>query len=444
MKRKTKSKKQLDRERELERNKKKAEFEKQYKKEKKEWEESGLASWHQFDSLKTFLEKKLNEWESSQLKVPTGRYQDEERIVSNYQQKFIYYVGQLCPNVIEELREFLPYLERLMGEQKDKYIDIFDTHKMEFFDLETLLDSKINYSIIKDNFLKFRPDKYQNYRYDYQWGEYRLLLLFLYCMFVREESSDKCDEALREIVQLLQNNLVIESDCINLPEDLDESILQNYISNQSRKIIEEILSKDEYKFFREDAETKVTKFLQGISPTPETSVADFIKLQLELLKWAERHNLQKDWLLRYAYFFISQFSNNPNAKLDDIEIVFLDIRSLEGHPFEFQFNGWKAGDEDKEAYEKRVTEKFESELQRYFHIVSNHFDLDKITKITKPLSYDRVKWLVRWTVQGWSKEQILEEIDKEFQKQGVEKYYDIRTIEIAFRQFKEFDLPVKT
>jgi hypothetical protein len=163
-----------------------------------------------------------------------------------------------------------------------------------------------------------------------------------------------------------------------------------------------------------------------------------------LINWAERHNLQKDWLLRYAYFFISQFSNNPNVKLDDIEIVFLDIRSLEGHLFEFQFNGWNAGDEDKEDYEKRVRESFESELQRYFHIVSNHFDLDKVTKITKPLSYDRVKWLVRWTVQGWSKEQILEEIDKEFQKQGVEKYYDIRTIEIALRQFKEFDLPVKT
>lgn len=265
---------------------------------------------------------------------------------------------------------------------------------------------------------------------------------FLYLLFVQVESTEKGKEILQEINQMIQDDLVFERNNLNLPDNFDEAIIQNYIVNQSYKAIEEILLNDEQKYFREEAKRKLTKFLQDISPTPETSIADFIKLQIGLLKWAEQHNLQKDWLLRYAYFFLFQFSNNPNTKLKEIEIPFLNIRSLSAYPFEFTFNGWAAGDDEKEDYEKRITESFEAELQRYFHNINNQFDLDEKKHVTKPVYYDRVKWSVRWTVQGWSKEQILQEIDTESQEKGIEKYYDIRTIELAFQQFKKYDLPV--
>lgn len=443
MKRKIKSKKQLDRERKLKREEKKKEFERQYYVEKKAWMESGLDSWYEFDSLEIYSEQKLNEWDSQQLKIPTGKYQDTEKIISTFQQKFVEYTRKLCPQVIEEIREFVPFFDSLFGEQKDKYLDIFNTSNLEVFDLELLLDNSINHSIIKNNFLGFRPNKYQDWQYEYNWGEHRLLFHFLYLLFVQEKSVDKRNEILQDAVNLLQNDLLVERGSLNLPDDFDESILQNYVVNQNCKIIEAILLNDDQKHFREEAEQKIIKFLQGVSPSPETNFPDFIKLQFELLKWAGRHNLGKDWLLKYAYFFLSQFSNNPNIKLEEIEVLALNARSLEGYSFEFDFDGWIIGDEGKEDYEKRITECFEFELQRYFHIVSNHFDLAKMKKITKPLDYDRVKWLVRWTVQGWSKEQIREEIEQEFQNQGIEKYIDISTIDKAFRQFKEVDLPVR-
>ncbi len=444
MKRKAKSKKQRELEREFEREGKKKEFQELYNAEKGFWKENGLDSWYEFDSLEEFVAKKLDEWERLQLQIPSGKYQDEKRIVSNYQQKFAEYVKQLCPEIFEELRELVPYFDKLFGEQKDKYIDIFSNYKDEIYDLDCAFQDKINYSIIKGGFLKFRPNHHQNWRFDYSWGEYRILFHFLYFLFVPRENVEKSREMSAETIQLLQDNLVIERDRLNLPTDFDELTLKNYVINQSLEIVKEFFINDESKYFREEAEQSLSKFLRDISPTPEASIADFIKLQVELLKWTERHNLRKDWLLRYAYFFLFQFSNNPNIKLSEIEIPYLDVRSLYAEPFEFTFDGWSAAEEEKEDYEKRITESFEAELQRYFHNVSRCFDLESIKRITKPIDYNRVKWLVRWTVQDWSKEQIQEEIDKEFQNQGIEKYVDISTIDKAFRQFKKFDLPVKT
>jgi hypothetical protein len=442
MTRKDKSKKQREREHQLAREEKKKEFEKLYYAEKKRWKEIGFDSWYEFDSLEEFVAKKLDEWESRQLKIPSGKYQDEKRIVSNYQQKFAEYIRQLCPQVFEELRELVPYFDNLFGEQKNKYIDIFSNYKHEIFHLDCSLQSEIDYSIIKDDFLEFRPNHQQNWGFDYTWGEYKFLFHLLHLLFVQEDVGEK-HKALEDALQLLQDNLVVEHDCLNLPADFDISNLKNYVINQSLEIIKNFLLSNEQEFFREEAKRNIIKFLKDLSPTPETSLTDFIKLQVELLKWTERHNLKKDWLLRYAYFFLFQFSTYPNIKLSEIEILYLDIRSLYAEPFEFTFNGWSAADEEKENYEKRITEGFEAELQRYFHNVSRLFDLDSIKRITKPIDYNRVKWLVRWTVQGWSKEQIQEEIDKEFQNQGIEKYIDISTIDKAFHQFKKFDLPVK-
>lgn len=85
---------------------------------KKDWKESGVDSWYEFDSFEEFVEKKLNKWDEQQLKIPTGKYQDRQKVISNYQQKFVEYIRQLCPKVIKELREFVPYFDSLLGRKK--------------------------------------------------------------------------------------------------------------------------------------------------------------------------------------------------------------------------------------------------------------------------------------------------------------------------------------
>jgi hypothetical protein len=151
----------------------------------------------------------------------------------------------------------------------------------------------------------------------------------------------------------------------------------------------------------------------------------------------------------YAYLFLFQFSNNPSIKLDDIEILFLNVRSLDAYPFEFKFNGWFAGDEDKEDYEKRITESFESQLQAYFHNVSSHFVLDEKKRITKPRSFENVKWLVYSTVKGWSTKRILEKFFPDISANRTKNELSFITFENKLKHIKSemrklnrFDLPL--
>lgn len=128
------------------------------------------------------------------------------------------------------------------------------------------------------------------------------------------ESIEKSLEISADTLKLLQNKLVIERDRLNLPADFDELILKQYVINQSIKIFKEFLSNDEFEYFWKEAKRKLINFLKELSPTPETNFSDFIKLQVELLNWTEKHNLRKNWLLRYAYFFLFQFSTNTLSR----------------------------------------------------------------------------------------------------------------------------------
>lgn len=261
-------------------------------------------------------------------------------------------------------------------------------------------------------------------------------------IFIGEKKLE--DEILQDTLELLLENLVFHRNFPKFPTQFDEVKLQNFRQNESERILKEFIINQKDSYFASTVNLRLPEILKKILTDDEPNVEAFIALNIKLLKWAKTHNLEKDWLLKYAYDFLKQFSNNPNMKVSEIQVGYLQARSLVAFPFEFKFNGWLAGDEEKETYEKRLRDSFESALWDYFQSAGNYLNLEKIKKITKPLDYDRVKWLVRWTVQGWNKEQILEDIDKEFQEQVVEKCYDIRTVEYALQQFKKYNLPVRT
>ena len=66
-------------------------------------------------------------------------------------------------------------------------------------------------------------------------------------------------------------------------------------------------------------------------------------------------------------------------------------------------------------------------------------------KITSPIKYERVKWLVWENFLGWDKKDILVEAESERQAQadGKEVYYSLNSIYGAFKEFKKYGLPVK-
>lgn len=440
---KKKSTKQLLSERATALRKRKTEIEAEYASMVTNWKKDGWEQYFSIPEKEDWMRRKLKESESQQPLIISGKYQDREKIVSEYHQKFVEFIRQLSPNIIEELKTFVPLFDKLFGESKENYISLFNWYKVNIIQLNQSLDTVINSFIPHYQILQFRPFENRSFRHDYKWGENRVLLYFLYWLF-KPTDDEKEKEILQDVLKLLQKNLILQRSNPNFPTQYDEAILQQFTENESERIFKEFIKNREDSYFTYDAKRRLPEMLKDMKIDAEPNIEAFILLQIELLKWAETHNLEKDWLLKYAYDFLQQFSNNPNLKGSEVEVGYLQVRSLAAFPFEFKFDGWVAGDEEKEKYENRLRESLESAVEGYFQQVGNYFDLENKKKITRPANYDRVKWLVRWTVQGWSKEQILNEIDDELEKQGILKNYDIRTVELAFQQFTKYDLPVRT
>ena len=158
--------------------------------------------------------------------------------------------------------------------------------------------------------------------------------------------------------------------------------------------------------------------------------------------------MDKDWLLRYGYFFLSQFSATPQIRIGDIKIPKLDAVSLVGLPFELKFHGWLPGDEGPEEYKKRLRKLFDEELLKYFHNTAVDLDLEKIKRSTKPLKYERVNWLVYMIVRGWGVEQIVEKFFPDTAANRTcnpSKYLEyenkLKYVKAEILKFERYDLP---
>ncbi|MEZ5427298.1 MAG: hypothetical protein R2747_13595 [Pyrinomonadaceae bacterium] len=346
----------------------------------------------------------LQKFDDEQLKIPTGKYKDVDHVFALYQQHFMEHVRQLCPEIIEELKQFTPQFDFLIGKSNGNYLQVFDELQGELLDDYFELENE-----------PFGDD------YSFYWGKLQNLLISL------DENG-------------------VNEDLVN--EDLLDESLSFFLDRQKINI--------------EETKQKIIKAFQETATDKGMIVKNFTYLQLGLLNWAKKHFLEKDWIIEYTYYFLWQFCDAESHLLgptlsppdfapmpslhakrvvetaEELEVGLKGFRCLEAHIFEFRVRGWRAGEEDKEEYEQRVTEYFREKMEKYFDIAYRDLGLDKKIKVTKPIDYSTVKWLVRWTVQGWSKEQILDEISQQDPNSR-----DLSTLGKAFEKFKEYDLPVR-
>lgn len=422
------------------------------------WKECGLQEHFPFEALEEWVERECEEWQEAQLNVPFGKYEDWKKIVAEYQQRFIQYICELCPNVFDELRQFVSLFDELFGEDKEKYNAIFNSNSMEIFELESSLRIKLRHHLLNDKFLEFRANNTYDYDHSNLWAEFEILFALLAFRLVPVDQSDERKQLWNEIVELIRKEVKFRTYLTYLGiESFEKDKLDRFINFKCEDIVQYLLEDKSCKFFFEQADSSVRRFLQEtLTESEETyyynerisseiteKVEPFIKLQYEILRWERRHAIRKDWLLRYAYYFLSKFSENPQLNVSEIEIHPLRIRSLAASPFEFRFNGWLAGDESKENYECRLIESFENALASYFDGVYTRFELDEKKRITKPLNYDLAKPLVRRTVQKWSYEKIVE-LDYEILDSISTKEDFTRKVKYLREELpklKKFDLP---
>jgi hypothetical protein len=363
----------------------------------------GLKFWGIFADEQTYVNQEIAKWDEQQLRIPTGKYRDAERIYATYQQKFMEAVIEFCPQAIEELKKFIPYFAHLFDKKDDTYYDVFQELKRS----RALVESHFHRRTVQ-----YDPVNHP-FNHSFYWGEYSYLLRLI-------------------DVKMSISKFPEDLSVLNLSEE-DTQLIENF---KNTILLE--------KYNIETSERGIIKAFAETATNQEDCLTNFLKLQNGLISWAYKYHLEKDWLIDYAHYIIWQFSKNADLKITQIETNPLNIRSLEAYPFEFRARGWRAGDETKEEYEEGLTIFFLSKLDEYFDSSYRQLNLEKIKKITSPVKYENVKWLVWETVLGWDREETLQRIDEEQnQAESNIRRIDPTTVIKAFEKFKKYDLPFR-
>ncbi len=274
-----------------------------------------------------WISSQLDEWDEQQIKIPTGRYKDSLKIKSLYQQRFTGYLIDSRPGIVEELKDFVPYFKNLFAQPLGDCVSVFAEIK---FNLQPIL-------------LAFREDLFDNefqpLDKDFQWGDFFPLLYFIEVDFIKSNHPELA-ENFRDFIKVSENH--------------------------SRSI--------------EQAKTIIIQRFTDISPNAEKHVFDFAYLMASLIHWAEKHNLNKDWLINYAIYFIFQFAFKDAQTVNDLKVHPLNATSLPTADFTLEARGWIPNAEDKEEYEIGIIEYLKEKLAEYFDGNFHYLGLDKQTK----------------------------------------------------------------
>ncbi|MCW5961034.1 MAG: hypothetical protein KIS76_12800 [Pyrinomonadaceae bacterium] len=332
--------------------------------------------------------KKLEEFDTAQLKIPQGMYKDNEVLANRYQEQFMRCIQELCPEVLNELRALSTSFQGLFNNPDES-----EYAKKSYLSCLRSIDFKLVQPFFSfQNVLNREP----RYRSDFLWGNYLPLIALLNAWQLVAKGDDKSN--------------IIDDDVKAFIKDL------SYICESVARHVKDVFQKtagDE------------ARILQN-----------FIELQGGLVNWAIKHHLCKDWIIEYGYYFLWQFYDESATSAVNLEVKRDYRQSLVGHIFEFRENGWLPGEETAEAYRSRLNTRFQEELDKYFDFTSRDLDLESRKNITKPQDVNRVKWLVRKTVQNWTVRQI---VDEASYLRDIP--YSETTVYTALRDFRKYGLP---
>jgi len=400
-----------------------------------------------------FIDRGLEKWDEEQPVIVMGRFQDNTKALSTFQQRFMDCVRICFPDVIEELKELLPYFERFFGENRKAYDGIFERNGIDLWSVNEELETFLYIGTRK--FLESRKiftpliylssTRIENLGDDFRLGQYRLLFEFLDLSIQRENVIKKSDIDADTAFEFLRKNIEFSS-AQTLPPNNDHELFPDEVG---QILVQKYINSSAYPYFVDKARRSLKQSFQNISPDAELDVDSFIKLHLRLLRWAEKYDLEKDWILKYAYFFLSKFSIDPNLDIQKVKTPYLSQRSLMTNRFVFKFDGWFPGDETRQDYENRLRTEFESSLKQFFQLSGRQLKLDRLKKTTKPLKYEVVRWNVYGVLRKWGGEQILEKFFPEIAANRTKNEISaiayenkLKVLRKEIRRMSEFELPV--
>jgi hypothetical protein len=202
-------------------------------------------------------------------------------------------------------------------------------------------------------------------------------------------------------------------------------------------VVATMLRGKESPFFVVQARDGIRQILGGAGGPLDRDIDAFIKLHLELMNWAQSRALEKDWLLRYGYYVVSEFAVDPARSVVGIQLPLLPGDHLCTEVFSFRYEAWYPGVESRKRYEERLRSCFETAFRDHLEFWGRYLDLDRWRPgqrkaVTRDLDQklESVKWLIAWN-EGASYEQISDVFGRS--GEGVKS---------GIRRLRAYDLPI--
>lgn len=389
------------------------------------------------------IDYQLRKWRDSLPVLVTGMYKDHDKIKATFQQRFIQLLVASTPSAIEELRALATLFGDFFGSNVEGFHALFEWHRLDdLVDADQALDtvlSTIVYDVFHELSIEFgelvqiRPNKRKAFKYDYKWSQYRTLLLLTVMSdrSISENGSSLFQQALTELEKTIHVDQRVPADIVT-----GAGLIKWLVGQMFARILERPAAN----YFAEETRHALTQFSEKSVADAESNVGLLIELLILLLNWAERHSVEKDWALRYAFHFVGEFSRSQAMSLIDLSIpIFGDGQIFSTDYFRFAFDSWEPGNKSREDYEAELREEFNKAVDRFFQLWGRHLNLDRHSlprgsQITRPIDkdFENVKWLILWN-EGATCQQIAAGFNR---TQG--------TVTRGIQSLRDYDLPVRT
>lgn len=386
-----------------------------------------------------FIEDGIKEWDRNRLIVVSGKYKDEQTVSNTYKQRFLEYTRACRVEVFRGLAELLPQFMEIFGKEALSFERMFDWNQLSDlvgpdqsldFQLETTIfqvESELGTNLPR---MHVRPNKIHSADYSHRWGNFRLLLDFVWLVVLDRRGLPSAEQLARTIRSVRRTLVVPDFDSDNARIT---AAIDRFLDSLSEMLVQRARNSDQY--FIVQARRILARIIESDDPK---AVDAFVEFLISLLDWASEHGLEKDWLLRYASYFLDRQVNSEGANMFADPVPHLIQPSLYTFPFEFKFTEWLPGEESKEDYEARLNEAFQTAVDNFFHDNGRRLGLDRSKDVgakgvTRPIDpeFEWLKWLIAWN-EGATYQQIADTFSKEWQ-----------SIRNGITRLKEFDLPIR-
>lgn len=386
-----------------------------------------------------FIEDGVKEWDRERRIVVSGKYKDEQTVSNTYKQRFLVYTRACRKEVFDSLKKLVPQFTEVFGKEPASFERMFDWHEVSaLVEPDRSLDSEIETTVFEIERVAgaslprilVRPNKVRSQDYSHRWGNFRLLLEFAWLDVISRRGMPTAEQ--RDLtIQAVRSTFVVPE--FEGGNQSITTLIGQVLDSVSEMVVDQSLAEPFYF-------TTHTRHILGRmigSDVPE-NVDAFVEFVISLLDWAAEHGLEKDWLIRYACYFLDREVHTDGADMFEDPVPPMIRPSLFSFPFEFRFTEWLPGEEAKEEYEARLNQAFQTAVDNFFQDNGRRLGLDRskdggVKGVTKPIDpeFEWLKWLIAWN-EGATYQQIARAFAKEWQ-----------SIRNGITRLKDFDLPIR-